>query len=78
MRFASHGIAGVYNVSTIPSRRRRGIGAAITCRAALDGVAEGCDASTLQASVLGDPVYRRMGYRAALTYHTWPPPVAGH
>lgn len=76
MRFTSHRIAGVFNVSTIPAYRRRGIGAALTWRAALDGLAEGCIASALQASVMGEAVYRRMGYRAALTYHLWLPPAS--
>lgn len=73
MRYTSHRIAGVFNVSTVPAYRRRGIGAALTWRAALDGLAEGCIASALQASVMGEPVYRRMGYRAALDYHLWLP-----
>lgn len=71
MRFVSHRIAGVFNVSTIPSARRRGIGAAITWRAALDGRAEGCIASYLQASDMGEPVYRRMGYRTIAEYQLW-------
>ncbi len=78
MRFTSHRIAGVFNVSTVPEYRRRGIGAALTWAAALDGLAEGCIASALQASAMGEPLYRRMGYRAALTYHLWLPPDTAH
>ncbi len=78
MRFTSHRIAGVFNVSTVPAFRRRGIGAALTWAAALDGLAEGCIASALQASAMGEPVYRRMGYRVALTYHLWLPPDTAH
>ncbi|HZQ38079.1 MAG TPA: GNAT family N-acetyltransferase [Dehalococcoidia bacterium] len=78
MRFTSHRIAGVFNVSTVPDYRRRGIGAALTWRAALDGLAQGCLASALQASTLGEPVYRGMGYRTVLTYHLWLPPDAAH
>ncbi|HLZ70255.1 MAG TPA: GNAT family N-acetyltransferase [Dehalococcoidia bacterium] len=77
MRLSSHRIAGVFSVSTIPEYRRRGIGAALTWRAALDGLTEGCVASALQASTLGEPVYRRMGYRDALTYHLWLPRLTG-
>lgn len=73
MRFTSHRIAGIFNVSTIPEYRRRGIGAAITWRAALDGLAEGCIASFLQASEMGEPVYKRMGYRAVDTVVVWLP-----
>ena len=70
-RFASHRIAGVFDVSTIPAHRRRGIGEAMTWRAALDGRDEGCIASYLQASEMGFPVYRRMGYRQVTTHRTW-------
>lgn len=73
MRFSSHGVAGVYNVSTVPAYRGRGIGAAITWRAALDGRVEGCIAAALQASEMGLPVYRRMGFRPVMTYHVWLP-----
>lgn len=73
MRFSSHRIAGVANVSTLPAYRNRGIGAAITWRAALDGRAEGCLASALHASEMGEPVYTRMGYRAFATYTVWLP-----
>ncbi len=75
-RFTSHRIAGVNNVSTIPAYRRRGIGAAMTSRVALDGGAEGCVASFLTASEMGQPVYRRLGYREVISYRRWlSPPV---
>ncbi len=75
MRFTSHRIAGVFNVSTIPEYRRRGIGEAITARAALDGRAQGCLASYLIASEMGRSTYERIGYRHAVTYHRWLSPV---
>ena len=71
MRFTSHRIAGIYSVATLPAFRRRGIGTALTWRAAADGRAEGCLASALQASAEGFPVYRRMGYRHVADYQTW-------
>ena len=75
-RISSHRIAGIVNVSTIPAYRRRGIGAAMTWRAALDGREEGCIASYLQASELGFPVYRRMGYREVTRCWIWHAPRA--
>jgi hypothetical protein len=75
MRFTSHRIAGVFNVSTVPAYRRRGIGEAITWRAALDGRAEGAIASALQASEMGAPVYERMGYRTWTNYQLWLSPA---
>lgn len=70
-RISSHRIAGIVNVSTIPAFRRRGIGEAMTWRAALDGRDEGCIASYLQASEMGAPIYRRMGYRQITTSRIW-------
>jgi Acetyltransferase (GNAT) domain len=74
VRGTSYGIAGIGGVSTVPAARRRGIGAAITWRAALDGLAEGCDASFLEASEMGYGVYARMGYRHVVDFHVWNPP----
>lgn len=71
VRITSHGIAGIGGVSTVPAARRRGIGEAITRRAALDGVAEGCRASFLQASAMGFDLYQRMGYRHVIDFQTW-------
>jgi hypothetical protein len=69
--FMSHGVAGVYNVSTIDAYRRRGIGEAITWRAVMDGAAAGCRMSSLQASDMGRPVYERMGFRTVASYKTY-------
>jgi GNAT superfamily N-acetyltransferase len=77
MRLTSHGIAGVFTVATLPAYRRRGLGAAITWRAAMDGAQEGCIASYLQASPMGFPVYSKLGYRHVTTYALWGPPHAG-
>jgi hypothetical protein len=73
VRVSGYGIAGIGGVSTVPAARRRGIGAAITWRAALDGLAEGCDASFLGASEMGYGVYAQMGYRHVLDFQVWHP-----
>lgn len=54
--------AGVYNVATPPEHRRRGYGEALTWAAVAEGRRLGCDHSVLQASPMGAPIYRRMGY----------------
>ncbi|MGZ6345052.1 MAG: GNAT family N-acetyltransferase [Candidatus Limnocylindrales bacterium] len=59
---------GVYNIATVPSARKRGYGAAMTARIATDGAAAGCDVATLQASEMGYPIYRRLGYRTVVEY----------
>jgi len=71
MRVTSHRIAGVYTVATLTEFRGRGIGEAMTWRAALDGRAEGCVAACLQASRMGFPIYARMGFRHVADYATW-------
>lgn len=54
--------AGIYNVATPAEHRRRGYGAAVIWAAVAEGARRGCDHSVLQASELGEPVYRAMGY----------------
>jgi GNAT superfamily N-acetyltransferase len=59
---------GVYNISTVPAFRRRGLGAAMTARVAADGARAGCDVAILQATAMGLPVYQRLGYRVVVDY----------
>jgi GNAT superfamily N-acetyltransferase len=54
--------AGIYMVATPDQHRRRGYGAAMTWAAIREGARLGCDHVILQASELGAPVYRDMGF----------------
>ena len=54
--------AGVYNVATPAEHRRRGYGTAVTWAAIQEGARSGCDHACLQASELGAPIYRAMGF----------------
>jgi hypothetical protein len=56
-------VAGVYNVATPEAFRRRGLGEATTRAVVAEGGRRGCTVTTLQASVMGYPIYERMGYR---------------
>jgi N-acetylglutamate synthase len=67
-RVTSHRVAGIYNVSTLPSYRGLGIGAALTARAASDGLDDGCICASLQASAMGFGVYQRLGFRHVADY----------
>ncbi|MFF0173412.1 GNAT family N-acetyltransferase [Micromonospora profundi] len=59
----SRGVVKLYFVGTQPEQRRRGIGAAMT-RAALDVARErGAHTAGLTSSPMGEPVYRRLGFR---------------
>jgi GNAT superfamily N-acetyltransferase len=66
------GVAGVYNVATLPRFRRLGYGEAMTRYAICRGAKLGCEVATLQATLQGRPIYERMGFRTVahyLTYH---------
>ena len=75
LRYTSGRVAGIYFVSTATDHRRRGIGEAMTWRAAVDGRREKCTISVLQASEMGHPVYEGMGYRTVANYQIWRPRV---
>ena len=62
------GGVGIFNVATPPEFRGRGYGRAVTASAVRSGFADGADIAWLQASPLGEPVYRAMGFRQVDTY----------
>ena len=58
----SHGIAGVYWVGSLEAARGRGIAEAVTRHVTNLGFDLGAENVQLQASSMGEPIYRRMGY----------------
>lgn len=66
-------VAGIYWVATLETHRKRGLGEALTWAAVRGGMAQGCRAASLQASVMGEPVYQRMGFRTTLEYRKYGP-----
>jgi GNAT superfamily N-acetyltransferase len=69
--FLTGRVAGIYNVSTLPEARGRGIGEAMTWRAVEVGAERGALIASLQASDMGRPVYERMGFRLTAKYLTF-------
>jgi ribosomal protein S18 acetylase RimI-like enzyme len=61
--FVGAGVAGIYNVCTVPEARGRGIGRAVTAAALDEAVARGFHLAVLGSSEMGYPVYRRLGFR---------------
>jgi ribosomal protein S18 acetylase RimI-like enzyme len=67
--------SSLHNISTVPSARRQGIGAALTSAALAEARARGHRLAVLHASELGAPVYRRLGFQSASTtaLYRWSP-----
>lgn len=68
MVIVTHGVAGVYWVGTVPEARGRGLAELVTRAAGNAGFDQGARIAALQASVMGAPVYRRMGYVDVTNY----------
>ena len=68
MTLLSHGIAGIYWVGTVEAARGRGVAEACMRVATNWGLDAGAPNVQLQASPMGEPIYRRMGYEEIYRY----------
>jgi predicted acetyltransferase len=67
------GVAGIFAVATLPQARRQGLGTALTLAPLHDAREMGYRVGTLQATEMGFPVYRQLGFREVckLGNHLW-------
>lgn len=64
----AEGVGMVGWVAALPEARGHGLAAAATVWATNRAFALGADIAALQASVMGEPLYRRLGYEEAYAY----------
>ena len=79
MTYESDGVASLQWVGTVPGARTAGLGALVTIRATNLAFEHGASSCTLQASPMGEPLYRRLGYETIYHYREfvrWPTPPA--
>jgi len=68
--YMAHGVGGIGWVGTSPDAFRRGYGQAVTRAVIAEGFRRGARFMNLQASPMGEPMYRRMGFRTP-THYRW-------
>ena len=68
MTIVTDGVAGIYWVGTTEGVRGQGLGRAITAAAVNAGFDLGADLTSLQASPMGESIYRRMGFETIYDY----------
>jgi ribosomal protein S18 acetylase RimI-like enzyme len=71
MTIVSHGVAGIYWVGSTEEARGRGLGWTMTAAAVNAGLDMGVEIASLQASPMGESLYRRMGFETIFDYRLW-------
>jgi ribosomal protein S18 acetylase RimI-like enzyme len=77
MTIVSHGIAGIYWVGSIEEARGRGLGWTVTAAAVNAGFDMGAETASLQASPMGESLYRKMGFEKIFGYRLLCPQPKG-
>ncbi len=77
MTIVSHDVAGIYWVGTTGDARGRGLGRVLTTAAVDAGFEMGAEIASLQASPMGEPLYRAMGFETIFDYRLLASPPPG-
>jgi hypothetical protein len=67
----SDGVAGIYNVATLPSARGKGMGSMITAVPLVKAIERGYKISILHSSPMGYNIYKRLGYEEICKMNRW-------
>lgn len=71
MTIVSHGVAGIYWVGASEEARGKGLGRAVTAAAVNAGLEMGATSASLQASPMGESLYRQMGFETIYDYRLY-------
>ena len=75
MTIVNHGVAGIYWVGATDGARGKGLGRAVTAAAMNAGLAMGATSASLQASPMGESLYRQMGFETIYDYRLYLSPL---
>ena len=75
MTIVSHGVAGIYWVGNVKEARGLGLGWALTAAAVNAGLDLDAGTVSLQASPMGEGMYRRMGFETIYEYRLFAAPA---
>lgn len=78
MTIVTDRVAGIYWVGSHERARGRGLGWATTAAAVNAGFEMGADMASLQASPMGEQLYRRMGFETVFEYRLFLAPAPDH
>ena len=67
------GDCGISFVATAPHARRQGLASDVMHRVAVEACEAGCTSTTLQATNLGEKLYKALGYRTVSDMQLWEP-----
>jgi hypothetical protein len=68
--YMADGVGGIGWVGTVPEEFHRGYGRSVTWTTVEEGIRRGARFMNLQASPMGEPMYRRMGF-VVPTHYRW-------